>query len=78
LRVSNVATEEHLVLEALEFGAAIGGDSVWLNSGCIGSQRLWEEAADDFCKRIAPVVARAKELGMPFAVQSTNSLRVIG
>jgi sugar phosphate isomerase/epimerase len=75
LRVSNIGTEERLVIEALEFGAAIGADSVWITTGSIGS-RLWEEAAADFCNRIAPAVARANELGMSFAVEPTNSLRL--
>ena len=75
LRVSNVVTEERVVAEALEFGARTGADSVWLTPGSIGS-RLWEEAAEAFCTRIAPSVARAGELGVPFAVQPTNSLRL--
>jgi sugar phosphate isomerase/epimerase len=75
LRVSNVVTEERVVAAALDFGAALGADSVWLTPGSIGS-RLWEEAAEDFCTRIAPTVARAKALGMPFSVQPTNSLRL--
>lgn len=75
IRVSNVVTEERVVYDALEFGAAMGADSVWLTPGGIGS-RLWEEAAEDFCTRIAPVVDRAKELGVAFAVQPTNSLRL--
>ena len=53
LRVSNVGTEERFVADAVEFAAAMGADSVWLEPGGIGS-RTWEEAADDFCKRIAP------------------------
>ena len=76
LRVSNVVTEPGLMLEALEFGAAVGSDSVWLaRTGTIGS-RLWEEAVDDFCQRVQPGVERAGELGMPFAIQPTNSLRL--
>jgi sugar phosphate isomerase/epimerase len=75
LRVCNVGTEERFVTEAVEFAAVVGADSVWLEPGGIGS-RTWEEAADDFCKRIAPTVARAKELGIPFAVQPTNALRL--
>jgi sugar phosphate isomerase/epimerase len=74
VRVSNIGTEERVLSEALEFGAAVGADSVWLTPGGIGS-RLWEEAADDFCDRIAPAVARASELGIKLAVEPTNSLR---
>jgi sugar phosphate isomerase/epimerase len=76
LRVSNVVTELRQMLEALEFGAALGADSVWLaRTDSIGS-RLWEEAVDDFYQRVEPGVARAAELGMPFAIQPTNSLRL--
>ncbi|MGO8862276.1 MAG: sugar phosphate isomerase/epimerase family protein [Acidimicrobiales bacterium] len=76
LRVSNVVCAERIAFEALEFGAAMGSDLVWLGStGSIGS-RFWEEAADDFCERIAPAVTRAGELGVPFAIQPTNSLRL--
>lgn len=74
LRVSNLGTERRVIMEALEFGSALGADSVWLTSGGIGS-RSWEEAADAFCRDIAPVVARADELGVPLAVEPTNSLR---
>ena len=74
LRVSNIGTEERVLSEALEFGAAVGADSVWLTPGGIGS-RLWEEAAADFCERIAPAVTLASDLGIKFAVEPTNSLR---
>ena len=53
----------------------MGADSVWITPGTIGS-RLWEEAAEDFCRLIEPTVARAKELGITFAVEPTNSLRL--
>jgi sugar phosphate isomerase/epimerase len=75
LRVSNVAASGDVIDKGLEFGAAIGADSVWLETGGIGS-RTWEEAAADFCKRIAPAVKRAAELDISLAVQPTNSLRL--
>jgi sugar phosphate isomerase/epimerase len=75
-RVSNIVCSQRTAFECLEFGAAMGTDVVWLgSSGSIGS-RTWEEAADEFGKRIAPVVARAADLGMAFAIQPTNSLRL--
>jgi sugar phosphate isomerase/epimerase len=74
LRISNIGTEERVLTRALEFGAAVGADSVWLTPGSIGS-RLWEEAAGDFCRRVAPAVARASQLGIAFALEPTNSLR---
>ena len=76
LGVSNVVCEPRNLPEALEFGAALGADSVWLgHTGSIGS-RLWEEAAAEFYQQIQPGIARAAELGMPFAIQPTNSLRL--
>ena len=75
LRVSNIGTEQRVLSEALEFGAAVGAGSVPITPGTIGT-RLWEEAADDFARRIAPTVARADELGITSAVEPTNSLRL--
>jgi sugar phosphate isomerase/epimerase len=75
LRVSNIGTEERVLNEALEFGASMGTDTVWITPGSIGS-RLWEEAADDFCRRIAPAVEQANKLGIALAVEPTNSLRL--
>jgi sugar phosphate isomerase/epimerase len=74
LRVDNIGTEERVLGESLDFAAAVGADSVWFTSGTIGS-RLWEEAADAFCERIAPWVARADATGVPIAVEPTNPLR---
>src|SRR5262249_52560073 len=37
--------------------------------------RTWEQAADDFCRDIAPAVALAKDLGVALAVEPANSLR---
>src|SRR5262249_5836700 len=76
LRVSKVLCEERVMLDPLDFGKAMGADSVWLaHTGTIGA-RMWEEAVDDFCRRVQPAVTRAGELGMPFAIQPTNSLRL--
>ena len=74
LRVDNIGTEQRVLGDALAFAAAVGAGSVWFTSGTIGS-RTWEEAAADFCERIAPAVARADELGVPIAVEPTNPLR---
>jgi sugar phosphate isomerase/epimerase len=74
LHVSNIGTKERVLTEAIEFGGAVGADSVWLTSGTVGS-RTWEEAADDFCTRIAPAVSRARDVGIALAIEPTNSLR---
>jgi sugar phosphate isomerase/epimerase len=74
LRVSNIGTEERVLGDALDFGTAVGTDSVWCTTGSIGS-RTWEEAADEFCARIAPAATRASELGVALAIEPTNPLR---
>jgi sugar phosphate isomerase/epimerase len=74
LRVSNIGTEERVLGEALDFGATVGTDSVWCTTGSLGS-RTWEEAADEFCERIAPAATRANELGVALAIEPTNPLR---
>jgi sugar phosphate isomerase/epimerase len=74
LTISNIGTEERCLMEALEFGAAVGTDSVWITPGPVGG-RSWEEAAADFCERVRPAVLRADELGIDFALEPTNSLR---
>jgi sugar phosphate isomerase/epimerase len=74
LRIQNIGTEHRVLTESLDFAAAVGADSVWFTTGTIGS-RLWEEAADDFCERIAPAVAYAKGTGVTLALEPTNSLR---
>jgi sugar phosphate isomerase/epimerase len=74
LRVSSIGTEARVLDDAIDFAAAVEADSVWFTTGSIGS-RTWEEAADDFCERIAPAVVRAQEAGVVLAVEPTNPLR---
>ena len=47
---------------------------LYIVSGGAGSLP-WEEAAENFCKDMAPGVARAHELGVRLAVEPTNPLR---
>jgi sugar phosphate isomerase/epimerase len=74
LRVSSIGTEARVLDHAIDFAAAVEAESVWFTTGSIGS-RTWEEAADDFCGRIAPAVVRAQEAGVALAVEPTNPLR---
>ena len=37
---------------------------------------MWEEAVEEFYQMVQPGVERAAELGMPFAIQPTNSIRL--
>ena len=62
----------HHVLAA---AATVGAECVVLTTGPAG--RLpWEEAADALADALTPVLADARERGIPFALEHTNSLRV--
>jgi sugar phosphate isomerase/epimerase len=74
VRVSNVAAEEHVVMESLALAAAMGAGCVYINSGGVGALP-WDDAAAAFCTRIAPAAARAHELGVRLGVEPTNPLR---
>ena len=58
---------------SLEFAAAVGSRSVYLCTGSMASL-TWEEAADAFCEAIAPLTPLSDALGVPLAVEATNSL----
>ncbi|MGH7856643.1 MAG: sugar phosphate isomerase/epimerase family protein [Candidatus Binatia bacterium] len=74
LRVSNIATEERVITEALHFASAVGADPVYLTSGRAAGPS-WEEAAAAFRDRIGPAAAMSKELGVRLAVEPTNPFR---
>ena len=74
LRVSNVSTEEHVVTESLDLAVAAGAGCVYICSGGAGALP-WEEAAVAFGTRIAPVAARANDVGVRLGVEPTNPLR---
>jgi sugar phosphate isomerase/epimerase len=62
-------------VDTVEFAASIGAASVYVCSG--GAPTLtFDEAADAFCKLIAPAVARGDELGVPVLLEPTNPLRI--
>ena len=65
---------DEIVAESLPFTAAVGCDVLYTVSG--GDSRVpWDEAATTFCEEMAPVVAKAKELGVRLAVEPTNPFR---
>jgi len=74
LRVATVATNQAVIPQALEFAAATGAGSVYVQSGGAGSL-TWDEAADAFCDAFAPHAALANRLGVLLAVEPTNPLR---
>jgi sugar phosphate isomerase/epimerase len=63
------------LVRALETGRALDAECVVFTTGPAG--RLpWDEAADALESALAPVLVEAQALGIPFAVEHTNSLRV--
>jgi sugar phosphate isomerase/epimerase len=74
LRVSSMSCYKDGIAQSLEFSAAVGADVLYIVSGGAGSTP-WDEAAEEFCEEMAPLVARGKELGVRLAVEPTNPLR---
>ena len=63
------------LVRALEAGRALGAGCVVFTTGPAGPLP-WDEAADALATALGPVLAEARILGIPFAVEHTNSLRV--
>jgi sugar phosphate isomerase/epimerase len=61
--------------DALRAGHSMGAECVVFTTGPAGPLP-WEEAADALETALAPVLLEAAALGIPFAVEHTNSLRV--
>jgi sugar phosphate isomerase/epimerase len=61
--------------QALEAGRALQAECVVFTTGPAGPLP-WDEAADALETALAPVLVEARALGIPFAVEHTNSLRV--
>jgi sugar phosphate isomerase/epimerase len=74
LKVASIGAEMHSLGKALACAASVGAESVWTCTGPLGP-RTWNEAADDFCQRIAPFVTRAEDLGVVLAIEPTIALR---
>jgi sugar phosphate isomerase/epimerase len=60
---------------ALEAGRALNAECVVFTTGPAGALP-WDEAADALETALAPVLVEARTLGIEFAVEHTNSLRV--
>jgi sugar phosphate isomerase/epimerase len=63
------------LLRALAAGHTMGAECVIFTTGP-ARQLPWDEAADALETALAPVLVEARALGIPFAVEHTNSLRV--
>jgi sugar phosphate isomerase/epimerase len=74
LLVSSMSCYKPGIAESLEFAAAVGTSVLYIVSGSAGSAP-WEDAAQQFCQDLAPLVARATELGVTVALEPTNPLR---
>ena len=72
--VSSMSCYPAQIAESVEFTAAVNGQVLYIVSGSAGALP-WEEAAEKYCEDMAPLVARAKELGVRLAVEPTNPLR---
>jgi sugar phosphate isomerase/epimerase len=67
--------QQDRLAHALDTAAAVGAECLVFTTGPF-VPLTWEEAADNLEAAIAPVLAQAKALGIPFAIEHTNSLRV--
>jgi sugar phosphate isomerase/epimerase len=74
LRVSSVSCYRDGIAESVELTAALGSHILYVPPGRAGAIP-WEEAAETFGQDTAPLVVRAKELGVRLAVEPTNPLR---
>ena len=63
------------LVRALDAGRVLGAECVVFTTGPAGAMP-WDEAADALETALAPVLVEARTLGIPFAVEHTNSLRV--
>ena len=72
--VSSVSCQPNQVAQSLEFAGGVGARTLYAVSGSAGGVP-WEEAAARYCEAMAPLVTRARELGVRLAVEPTNPLR---
>jgi sugar phosphate isomerase/epimerase len=75
LRVSSMSCYRDAIADTLELTAAVGTDVLYVPPGRAAGAVPWEEAAERFCTEVAPLAARARELGVRLAVEPTNPLR---
>jgi sugar phosphate isomerase/epimerase len=74
VRVSSMSCYPGQIAESVEFTKDVDGGVLYIVSGSAGSLP-WEEAAEKYCREMAPLVARADAVGVKLAVEPTNPLR---
>jgi len=74
LRVASMSCYPAQTAQSIEFTAAVNSKVLYVVTGGAGALP-WEEAAAKYCADMAPMVARAKELGVRLALEPTNPLR---
>jgi len=67
--------QQDRLVHSVETAAAVGAECMVFTTGP-SAPLTWEAAADNLEEAIAPALAKAKVLGIPFAIEHTNSLRV--
>ena len=74
-RPESWAKQQDRLAHSLDTAAAVGAECLVFTTGPF-APLTWEEAADNLEAAIGPALAQAKSLGIPFAIEHTNSLRV--
>jgi sugar phosphate isomerase/epimerase len=69
------AGQQDRVRAALDAAEAVDAECMILTTGPAG-QLTWEDAADALTDALAPLVTDARQRGVPFGLEHTNSLRV--
>jgi sugar phosphate isomerase/epimerase len=69
------AGQQDRVRTALDAAEAVDAECMILTTGPAG-QLSWEDAADALTDALAPLVTDARQRGIPFGLEHTNSLRV--
>ena len=67
--------QQDRLAHSLETAAAVGAECMVFTTGPF-APLTWEDAAANLEAALTPVLARAKAIGVPFAIEHTNSLRV--
>jgi len=67
--------QQDRLVHSIETAAAVGAECMVFTTGPF-APLTWEAAADQLDAALTPVLAQAKERGVPFAIEHTNSLRV--
>jgi sugar phosphate isomerase/epimerase len=67
--------QQDRLAHSLDTAAVVGAECMVFTTGPF-APLTWEEAADNLEAALTPVLAQAKALGVPFAIEHTNSLRV--